>query len=242
MAVPYQAAARIREAGTRPASGGAFTEGSPARNHYFTGMQRIWEGRFMNALNFFRSAVDADSSFAEAWFMLGYCNSRAGSHHIAAEAYRQALRLRPDVAEAHFTLGNAYGRIRCFQDAAESYERAVALKPDDVNTWFKLAMAYDKLGWTADATATFKRAVCRQYDALSPGDGSCRDTAFARLDELMLAYTDREWTDDLVAEEHFQRGLTYLMLARMEHSLQEYEILRKMKREEAVRLYNLISP
>ena len=243
VAVPYPVASRIRETGRRgPAAEGAFIEASPARDSYFTGMQRIWEGRFLNARSFFRSAVDADSSFAEAWFMLGYCNSRAGSHHIAAESYRQALRLRPGVAEAHFTLGNAYGKVRCFQDAAESYERAVALKPDDVNTWFKLAMAYDRLGWNTDATATFKRAICRQYDDLLPGDGSCRETAFDRLDEFMLAYTDREWTDDLVAEEHFQRGLTYLMLARTELSLQEYEVLRKMERKEAARLYKLISP
>lgn len=243
VAVPYQVVSRIGETGSPgPAAGGVFIEASPSRDYYFTGMQRIWEGRFMNALSFFRSAVDADSSFAEAWFMLGYCNSRAGKHHLAAESYRQALRFRPGVAEAHFTLGNAYGKVRCFQDAAESYERAVALKPDDVNVWFKLAMAYDRLGWNTDATATFKRAVCRQYDDLSPGDGACRETAFDRFEELMFAYTDREWTDDLVAEEHFQRGLTYLMLARMELSLQEYEVLRKMERKEAARLYKLISP
>jgi TolA-binding protein len=235
VAVPYQVAARL-------ADKGVLIETTRARDFYFRGMERIWEGRFMNARSFFRKAVDADSSFAEAWFMLGYCNSRAGKHHIAAEAYRQALRLRPDVAEAHFTLGNAYGKIRCFQDAAESYEKAVALKPDDVNIWFKLAMAYDRLGWNADATATFKRAVCRQYDDLSPGDESCREIAFDRLEEFMHAYTEREWTDDLVAEEHFQKGLTYLMLARMELSLQEYEVLRKMDRKEAARLHKLISP
>ncbi len=243
VAVPYLVVSRIGKTGRPgPAAGGAFIEASPARDYYFTGMQRIWEGRFMNARSFFRNAVDADSSFAEAWFMLGYCNSRAGKHHLAAESYRQALRCRPGVAEAHFALGNAYGKVRCFQDAAESYERAVVLKPDDVNIWFKLVMAYDRLGWNADATATFKRAVCRQYDNLSPGDGSCRGTTFDRFEELMLAFTDREWTDDLVAEEHFQRGLTYLMLAKMELSLQEYELLRKMESKEAARLYKLISP
>lgn len=219
---------------------GVGIEISPAWDLYFAALRRVWGGRYGEALSFLRDAVKADPGFAAAWFLKGYGATRLGRHHEAVEAYRHALRFHPDDAEAQFCLGNAYGRIKCYHDAADAYEKALSIEPTNVNVYFRMAAAYSRLGWQKEAADTFRRAVCFQGRDLGTGGESCYEGALERFDELMASYLERDWADDQVAEEHFQKGITYLMLARMNLAREEYDTLRSLNREHAAGFYKLL--
>ena len=87
---------------------------------------------------------------------------------------------------------------------------------------------------------TFRRAVCFQGRDLGAGGESCYDEALDRFDELMASYLARDWVDDQVAEEHFQKGITYLMLTRMNLAREEYDTLRSLNRDHAAGFYKLL--
>lgn len=244
IAVPVERALQLAEGGGREEVDDDFpgvgVEITPAWDLYFAALRRMWGGRYTEALSFLQDAVKADPGFAGAWFLKGYGATKLGRHHEAVEAYRHALRFYPDDAEARFCLGNAFGRIKCFHDAAEAYEKALAVEPTNVNVYFRLAAAYSRLGWQTKAEDTFRRAVCYQGRDLGTGGESCYDGALDRFDEIMASYLERDWADDQVAEEHFQKGITYLMLARMNLARGEYDTLRSLNRDHATGFYKLL--
>jgi Tfp pilus assembly protein PilF len=75
-------------------------------------------GNFKKASKYYKKAVRADSSYAEAWSNLGYTYRKQGNFSKAVKAYKKAIKLSPDLAEAHEYLGEAYVEMGKF-DLAE---------------------------------------------------------------------------------------------------------------------------
>jgi tetratricopeptide (TPR) repeat protein len=59
------------------------------------------EGSYQQALRQLERAIEADSAYPEAYFVLGYARGRLGDHAAAAEAFLAATRLRPGWGDAH---------------------------------------------------------------------------------------------------------------------------------------------
>lgn len=57
--------------------------------------------RFRRALDRSREAVALDSTYAEAWNLVGFTSRKLGDYPHSFEAYRVALRIQPDFALAH---------------------------------------------------------------------------------------------------------------------------------------------
>ena len=59
------------------------------------------EKKFKRALGHSREAVEIDSTYAEAWNLVGFTSRKLGDYPHSFEAYRVALRQKPDYALAH---------------------------------------------------------------------------------------------------------------------------------------------
>ncbi len=70
-----------------------------------SGDARKAEKRFRRALDRSREAVGIDSTYAEAWNLVGFTSRKLGDYPHSFEAYRAALRQKPDFALAHEYFG-----------------------------------------------------------------------------------------------------------------------------------------
>jgi tetratricopeptide (TPR) repeat protein len=59
------------------------------------------EKKFRRALEHSKEAVSIDSTYAEAWNLVGFTSRKLGDYPASFEAYRIALRQKPDFALAH---------------------------------------------------------------------------------------------------------------------------------------------
>jgi DNA-binding SARP family transcriptional activator len=128
-------------AGTRLARIAALTTGSlDALKPYLRGERELRAGRYFDALDGFQEAVDADPSFALAWYRLAAaaagCALPDAARAAAARGAEHEERLSPH-ARLMFAAQRAWlaGEV----DRAESlYGTVAASWPDDVEAWFHL--------------------------------------------------------------------------------------------------------
>jgi tetratricopeptide (TPR) repeat protein len=65
------------------------------------GRQENAQKRFRRALDRLQQAVELDSTYHEAWNLIGFTSRKLGDYPRSFAAYRTALRLKPDFALAH---------------------------------------------------------------------------------------------------------------------------------------------
>jgi tetratricopeptide (TPR) repeat protein len=100
------------------------------------------EKKFRRALEHSREAVAADSTYAEAWNLIGFTSRKLGDYPHSFEAYRVALRLKPDFALAHEYFGEG---LLEQGDLAGAREHLAALKRiGDAAMLAELQAAVDK--------------------------------------------------------------------------------------------------
>ena len=138
--------------------GAAATESLPSKSvnpssfdAYARGRQ-AWQKRtgpdILESIDFFRHAIDLDSTNALAWSGLADAYAIAPSYTgwpkdssttLAREAGLQALELEPNLAQPHATLGL---RATTFVAAKDHFEQALALDPNyaTIYHWYGLAL------------------------------------------------------------------------------------------------------
>lgn len=79
---------------------------SSAETHYLVGSACAEAGREKTALKHFQKAVELDSNFADAWFMLGAVYLRVGNQEGAKNALSQCLSARDSAAQSQAILRN----------------------------------------------------------------------------------------------------------------------------------------
>ena len=74
---------------------------------YDVGYDLMKSGKFLQAIEAFEKAIEADSTHAMAYTNMAYSFRRMGQYERAIELYRKALDLQPNLAEAHEYMGEA---------------------------------------------------------------------------------------------------------------------------------------
>lgn len=115
-------------------------------------------GRFAEAEQAARRAVELRPGFATAHQILGTALHCQGQHTAAIDCYRTAARLQPDNAETHYLLGNALRETGAYVDADKSYARAIELHPDYLQALSNRGAALLSLGNTDEAARCVYRA------------------------------------------------------------------------------------
>jgi hypothetical protein len=93
-----------------------------AESLYAKGLPFLWRENYEKAISYFKKAVEKDPRYANAYFLIGYCNAQLGRYPDAFDGYKKAIRIQPDFVLAHFFLGLIYLEARNRNHALEEYK------------------------------------------------------------------------------------------------------------------------
>ncbi len=117
------------------------------------------EGRFEEAVTWFRRAVGQKPDYVEAHNNLAIVLAEQGKFYEAAVQLRQALQLAPDFADAHTNLGVVLAEQNQLQQALACHRRALELKPRDAEAHNNLGNVLEQLGQLAEALRRFDESL-----------------------------------------------------------------------------------
>ena len=135
--------------------GDAYNQVARAGKDLTEGRTRSARKKFKKALDRGERAVELDSSYHEAWNLVGYSARKLGDYDRALAAYDRCLKIKPDYAPAREYLGEAYVELGQIEMAREQL------------AWL------ERLEARADA-ATLKAAIDRWVAAHSEAAASAR--------------------------------------------------------------------
>ena len=109
--------------------GGAYDDIAKANVDVANGKAKNAEKKFKHALGRATDAVALDSTYFEAWNLVGYAARKLGDYPQSLAAYDHCLRIQPGYAPAREYLGEAYvelGRVREAREQLAWLERLSA--------------------------------------------------------------------------------------------------------------------
>ncbi len=87
--------------------------------------------KFQKALSRAEEAAGLDTTYHEAWNLVGYCARRLKDYDKSLAAYARCLRLKPDYSAAREYLGEAYVDLGQFDQAREQLAWLERLKDEE---------------------------------------------------------------------------------------------------------------
>jgi tetratricopeptide (TPR) repeat protein len=120
------------------------------------------EGRYDDAVQQFRQAIDPRDDDPRIHLGLGVYDQRHGHAHEAIEEFQTALRLSPNKAmsaEAFSNLGSAYQQLHDYARARENFAAALQLDPHKAAAMVGLGMLAQKSGDVDGAIAQYSQAM-----------------------------------------------------------------------------------
>ncbi|KAF9263059.1 TPR-like protein [Marasmius fiardii PR-910] len=120
------------------------------------------ESPFQNqdlAIRWLTKSVEADSSDALSWYLLGRTYMAGQKYNEAYQAYQQAVYRDGRNPTFWCSIGVLYFRINQFRDALDAYSRAIKINPYIPEVWFDLGLLYESCGNPiTDAIDAYARA------------------------------------------------------------------------------------
>ena len=136
------------------------------------------EGRFTDAVEAYRAALDAGDSRPEVTFNLGNVLFAMGCHADAAAAFLVTVESEPEFVEAWNNLGNTLDELDRRRESVLAFSKALAIAPDYADAHYNLADTLAALGDAVGATRHWRR-----YLEVDP-TGPCADEVRVRMAEL----------------------------------------------------------
>jgi Flp pilus assembly protein TadD len=131
---------------------------SLARSYVASAQKALAAGDGATALEELNQAVKADSTYAEAFLLLGLTEFQRGETVKSIEHYQRALELEPHSYSGHYDLALAYLREQRMQDGRAQLEQAVKLDPNQIDATYNLGIVLLDLGRPLEALPHLSRA------------------------------------------------------------------------------------
>ena len=136
-----------------------FASGVFAQDFFKKANELYDQGKFKEAVPFYRAAIREGQYEPFAWFNLGNTLVQLGKNNIAMVAYRRTTELMPDFVKAWILLGDIYYISGDPGLAIASYNRALELREESDHIHFALAECYLKGRDFALAQKHFEKAI-----------------------------------------------------------------------------------
>jgi tetratricopeptide (TPR) repeat protein len=107
----------------------------------------------------FRSAINLDDAFGEAWEQLALVWGEHDSASLELEFHRRASLYLPMSSAVWFNLGSAASNMGDFTEAEEAFRRAISLDSTNAKSWSRWGLALFRMGRHAQADAALARAL-----------------------------------------------------------------------------------
>lgn len=124
-----------------------FTFLDPAADKNRRGNRMFHEGKFEEALEYYREAQVENPEAPELRFNAGDAYFKKNAYQDALQEFGQALKSQDPafLARAYYNLGNVHVRQQNLQQAADAYKRSLALRPDDLDAKVNLEWVLEKM-------------------------------------------------------------------------------------------------
>ena len=150
-------------------------------------------GRYEEAEQAYRQAINIDPKFAWPWYNLGnLLKSHLGCYEEAEQAYRQAIKLDPKYADPWNALGNLLkNHLGCYEKAEQAYQQAINLDPKYAFPWNNLGnLLQGHLGRYEEAEQAYRQAIKLDPKDADPWNGLANllQDHLGRYEEAEQAY------------------------------------------------------
>lgn len=136
-----------------------------AKQNFFVEANKLYDqGKYLEAVKYYRGAIQNGEFEPYAWFNLGNTLVRLEKHHLALVAYRRAIELAPRFVRPWVLLGDLYFIHDVPGMAIVAYKRAVELGEDSEHLHYALGESYRKLREFALAEKEYETVVRRNPD------------------------------------------------------------------------------
>jgi len=180
-------------------------------------------GRRDLAEKHWRTAIQVQPGYAEAYNNLGILLYDSRRFEEAEAACRQAIALQPGYVEAYNNLGNMLSELQRFNEAEAAYRQTIALQPRNLEAHYNLSILLSQLQRFHEA-----ESACRQAIALNPGHAEAHYSLGNMLSELKrfheaeAAYRQAIALQPGYAEAHYNLGLLLRGLKRFSEAEAAY--------------------
>ena len=132
--------------------------------YYRRGIARHQIGASVDARKDLDKAIDLDTKFADAWYIIGNIEAGRGEADLAITAYAKAVEIQPEHAAAWYNRGNLLFNQSRIQQSIDCWTIAITLQPEMFRAYNNRAAAYDRIGRHAEAVQDFEKTL-----QLNPG-------------------------------------------------------------------------
>lgn len=138
-----------------------------AKQDFFAqGNQFYDQGKYMDAVKYYRAAIQEEQMTPFAWFNLGNTLVQLGKHHLAVVAYRRSAELAPTFVRPWLLLGDLYFIHGDIGLAVASYKRARDLGDDSEHLHYALAECYRQGHDYTEAAREYEAVLKRNPDRI----------------------------------------------------------------------------
>jgi len=129
-------------------------------DYYFRkGVKERIDGRYDNAVKFYRKSVMIWPKHIEAQYRLGYLYGSLGLSEKAAQAYLEVIKMAPFFASIHGNLGAVYSQMDDLEAAYRHLSIQERLNPYDADRLCSLASVLIRMGKIEEAKKFLRRAL-----------------------------------------------------------------------------------
>jgi tetratricopeptide (TPR) repeat protein len=160
-----------------------------AEVYYNMGYIKTAQGRYEEAIQFFRRATQIKNDFARAYQKMGECYLSLSRPRLAEQSFQQAagiymekqmddyaeqvlkevLKINPETINVYNNLGIIYRRQGRYQQAIRQYQKALKVSPQDENIHYNLGRTFYEMKEFGQARSAVQEAL-----AISPAFGDAK--------------------------------------------------------------------
>jgi tetratricopeptide (TPR) repeat protein len=137
-------------------------EGTNAMNN--TGITLLDKGRFAEAAEAFRKALQKEPGFLAARVNLGRAQMMLKEYDDAIRTLEMVLRADPQQTEVYTLLGNILMDRGDLKGAERRFKEGLAHRPGDTNAHNSLGLLYDRMGRDSEAIAEYEKVIAVDAD------------------------------------------------------------------------------
>jgi len=197
--------------------------------------------RYPEAIELYQQAIRIKPDDTDILNNLCVAYSMVGRYNEAIDTCKEAIRMKADLPEVYNNLAWTYHRIGRYQEAIEFCKQAIRLKPGFAFAHYNLGNNYAALKKFNEAIESYKQTIRIRFDyAEGHMNLGAAYNQMGRYEEAIESYKQAVQIKPGLAEAHLNLGMTYLRVGDRGSALEEYKVLRKLDKELANRLFNLI--
>jgi tetratricopeptide (TPR) repeat protein len=211
-----------------------------AQKLYKEGQQKMWSENWLEALNYFKQATQADSQYADAWFSAGCCYGLLGYHAEEVEAYKQTIKIKPDYVSAYNNLASTYRELGQYAEVIDVCKEVIKIKPNNAFAYTYLGDAYMELGHYSEAIEAYKQAIIIMPAYIPPRTNLGKIyTELGRYSEAIEAYKQAIRINPDIPAPHTNLGIAFAKLGRYSEAIEACKQAIRIMPDYAEAYYNL---